>query len=571
MAAWDDRRIDLAAAHDVLRAGRATAPWLASWLPSTWNEPERWRRALYASAAEHRGGSVKGRPGQGFDLYHDCVLAHLGARRTALVAKGELELEELTFDALHERVSALAGAWLREGVEPGERVAIALPVSIDYAVALLTALKLGLVAAPLPPLGRSWVRSRLERLAPDRVVSGGRFQKMLAPGTEVLPLPHGYSAGSLVGSKTWLDDDAVLRLVSPFGEVDAEPTELSAAVVHEALLRDGWLVYALAAGDRLAAPGFDPTQMQPLALLTAWMAGAAWVELAPSDLEADVKAVAKARVTTLGISRAVRELVLRRGGEGVQPATSWFRSMDDVFDFDRWNELSRALAARKIPEFTLLTNAASGGAHLFAPRSLELAPMRAWPAPGRTFQLSQVGAGTLPALDDSGVYTPLVGEEPDRSLLEVVMARQGDGWTLGGAIGGGREGKTVLQREIAKAAERHPAVRAAAVVVAKGRWMNDAHVVLLLFIEPAPHGVGLAEPVSIAEVKALVEAELGARHVPERVETYALRPRFIDGEVDLAWCRSQYLSGALAEKARSRLFTATARLGWIFGVPAPIS
>jgi hypothetical protein len=271
----------------------------------------------------------------------------------------------------------------------------------------------------------------------------------------------------------------------------------------------------------------------------------------------------KLAVTALGVSRATREILLRAGTDRVPPSTSWFRAINDVFDHERWSLLSAALAERKVTGFAVLANAASAGAHVFAPRGSEPATMQAWPVPGRVYQLSQVGAEPLPALNDAGTYTPLRGEEPDLSLVPVVMARQGNAWHLSGTLGTGPEGRTVPTREIASAAERHPSVRAAAVVVAPGRWINDAHVVLLLFVEPPPGG-GRVEVVPMAEIKALVAREMGERHVPTRIETYGLRPRYKDGVVDVDWCRSQYLTGGLSWKSRSPLYAASARLCWIF-------
>ncbi len=565
MPLLDDKRIDYRAVHDALRAGRSSEAWLDGWLSSTWNSPARWKAGLYASVAEQRGGAVKGRPSEGLDLYHDCILAHLGKRRVALVVRDDHDLLHVPFETLHERSSALANAWIAAGVAPGECVAIVLPVGLDYAVALVTALRLGLVPAPLPPLGPTYVRSRLARLAADRVVSAGRHQRTLPPGTPLLTLALAQGDASLSASHSFADDEPALRLLSPFAALDAEPTALPAGALHEALLRDSLLVFTLEPGDRLAAPGLDPVQLQPLAMMTAWMAGAAWVELEPRELDADPKVLSKASVTTLGVSRAVREVILRLGPEVMPSSSAWFRSVNESFDHDRWAELSRVLAGRKIAGFSVLTNAASGGAHLFAPRSLDLPPTRVWPAPGRTFQLSQVGGDMLPALGATGVYTPLLeADERDPSLLDMVLARQGDGFTLGGTTAFGPDGATVPVREIAAAAEMHPAVRAAAVVVAPGRWMNDAHVILLLFVEPDPAGTAPAVP--LAEITSLVRREMGDVHVPSRIETYAVRPRFVEGEVDLAWCRSQYLSGALTSKTRSPLFAASARLGWIFGV-----
>jgi hypothetical protein len=561
----EPRRIDFQAVREVLRAGRATEAWLSGWLPSTWNDPARFQKGLYGSVAEQRGGAVKGRPGTGFDFYHDCVLANVGKKRAALVVHDDRDLLSLSFDSLHERSSALANAWRAAGIKAGESVAIVLPVGIELAVAMVTALRMGLTISVLPPLGPTYVRSRVSRLGVDHVVSSGRHERTLAPDSPLLPLAPGSSDASLSASHTYADDDIPLRLLSAFGPNDADPSELSAAALHEALVRDSALVYTLAPGERLAAPGFDPLQMQPLAMLTAWIAGAAWVELEPRHLEADAKVLIKAGVTTLGVSRALRELLLRQGAESVPPGASWFRAMNDVLDYDRWQQLSTALAGRNIFGFALLTSAASGGAHLFAPRGLATSGLRVWPVPGRVYQLSQVGAGTLASLGESGTYTPLVGEEPDASLLEVVLTRDGHGWTLGGSLALGPEGRSVPGAEIARAAERHPAVRAAAVVVVPGRWMNDALVVLLVFVEADARGAKAAPAPPTAEILARVRQEMGDRHVPARVAVYALRPRFIDGVVDVAWCRSQYLSGALSARARSPIFAMTARLGWIFG------
>lgn len=68
--------------------------------------------------------------------------------RVALVCDGE----ELTYAGLDAAVGSLAG-WLdTSGVRPGERVAIHLPNSIEYVVALLAVLRAGAVAVPVNPM-----------------------------------------------------------------------------------------------------------------------------------------------------------------------------------------------------------------------------------------------------------------------------------------------------------------------------------------------------------------------------------------------------------------------------------
>ena len=101
-----------------------------------------------------------------------------------------------------------------------------------------------------------------------------------------------------------------------------------------------------------------------------------------------------------------------------------------------------------------------------------------------------------------------------------------------------------------------------------GRHLNEAHSVLLAFLDATVNPDGTLDPaVSAAELRSLVVMELGERYAPERIEVFPLRPRIVEGVVDRVWCRSQYLSGNLYEKARSAPFLILSRLGYMFGPP----
>jgi hypothetical protein len=218
----------------------------------------------------------------------------------------------------------------------------------------------------------------------------------------------------------------------------------------------------------------------------------------------------------------------------------------------------------------VIGNAATGGMQLFSPRATAAPNLRVWPVPGQAWQLSEVAAGALPALNDTGIYTPLAGEEADESLPGMVLGRQGDGYFFGGAIGRGRNAHPYPAAEIAAVVERHPAVHHAAGIVAAGRWMNDARLVVLAFVDDTRGQDGrFAPPVTIPELRALIEREMGERFTPDRIDVLPLRPRIVDGAVDLGWCRTQYLGGALTAKARSEVFVLLSRLGYILaGTPA---
>lgn len=555
--------LDCGAVARELRAGRATSAWMDGWLPATWRAPARFTHALYRHALARTAAPIRSRPDSGFDLYGDCISSKLGEPRAALVCIESGRTREASVAWLHARCSTLASAWRNAGVSAGERLAIVLPVGVDYALALLCGLRLGLQVSVVPPLGADYVHTRIRRVAPDHVVTTELFSQLL-PADAPVPLSPHASGGdaTFASSHSYAADEVALQLLSPFGDAEAPPFALCAGELHAALLRDSLLCLGLQPGDRLALPGFDPVQWQPLALLCTLMAGATFVELDPRELSASPGVLQRAGVTVLGIDHTVREVVLARGADLVFGVRCWFRSLSDTFDYVRWQELERLLGARDQLGFTLLYNAASGGAHLFSAPTQALQPAELWPAPGRSFAITRPGADLLPSIDQTGLYTPLREDEPDASLVRMVIAKLEHGWTLGGSIDPGPQARALPALEIARSARRHPRVREACLVLMPGRFTNDGHSILVTF-DADPDAAATGAPAS-DEILRLIRRDLGAINTPERVDNFALHPRFVDGQLDRDWCTSQYLSGALTRKARAPLFTTLARLSWIF-------
>ncbi|MFE6776686.1 fatty acyl-AMP ligase [Streptomyces sp. NPDC057702] len=103
--------------------------------------------------------------------------------------RGEEEVERVPFDLLYEQAGALAQGLREHGVQRGDRVAIALPTSVDFARAFFGVLAAGAVAVPLPPpvrfasldihLGRISLAMRQSKVRV--VVSDAALGKLLAP------------------------------------------------------------------------------------------------------------------------------------------------------------------------------------------------------------------------------------------------------------------------------------------------------------------------------------------------------------------------------------------------------
>ncbi len=375
------RRIDLRTVIDTVRAGRATEAWLARWLPSTHEAPEAFRENLYAHAAARRGGLAGSAEGP-FDFYRDCVLAHQGTGKRAFAGREGGADVELTYEALHARSGALASAWQGAGVAAGKSVCLLMDVSVDYVVALVTALRLGLVVSAVPPLGPTFARNRVAALKADAIVAGERHRPWLEdPKALFLPSRGGREIGAHESS-AYAAKKPVLRLFCPFQTGEIEPLDVDAAGLHFALLRDALVVFALDGDDTLAAPGFDPLACQPTSLLAALLAGACFAEIPGREAAANPDLLARQKVTVLGVGAALREAMLAREKWPVSGVRAWFRDLTHPIDFERNDALGRLSAKEGVASFNTVLSAATGGALLFGPVVPEPPGLRAWPPPG---------------------------------------------------------------------------------------------------------------------------------------------------------------------------------------------
>lgn len=549
--------LDLVAITEGLRGGRATDPWMGSWLPATWQAPEAFAARALAFLGTRRGAPCKSHPAHGVDLYHDLVAAHLGHRRTALLARGESGAwQRVSYEALHARCSGLAAAWASRPVEAGQVVAVALPPGVEATVALLTAWRLGLAVSVVPPRGPAFVRRALDRVEPDWVVAPGRLGRLAVAS---LPLEPGRGPAP-AGSLPFKAGEPAARLLATHGAAAPGAVEVEAAVLFEGAVRDALFVYGLDEGQVLAAPGFEPMQHALGLLLPTLVAGAALALVTESDLVAEPALLTTLGATVIGVHRHERDRRLAAGG-ALPPGARWFRSLTDLTEPSRWEDFARTIPDRKQPGFSVVGSSASGGAALFSPPASGPPSLHLWPVPGLRWRLEEVGGPGVPSLNGTGVLAVERGEQADPAAPRAILAPRTGGLVYGGGLDIGPDGRPYLDADVEATAEALPGVRHAAALVTPGRWLNDARTVLLLFVEP-----GSAAP-SLAEADAHLRRELGPELAPDRIELLPLRPRLRDGQVDRAWCRSQYLTGVLGRKARSPVFQRLARLGYALARP----
>ncbi len=552
-------RFDFRTAVSTLRAGQAFEAWFARWLPLTYAASDAFEQALYAFAGLRRGG-LKSSRGAAYDFYYDTIVAHLGASRRALVTHSARGSEQLSFDALHARSGALYGAWRQLGVEPGDVICIGLPLGVDYAVALVTALRIGAVVCFAPASGTAFLRQRLIDSEADFVVLRERDQTLL-DGLDSKPLPReGERDLGSADAYSYRADEVVLRCFSPHGRDPLELVEVPAALLHASLVRDATLVLALEPGDTVAAPGWDPLVCQPSLLLATWFAGAAHAELGAESVVRQPELLAACQVNLLGVRPELRDAFAELAAWPAPSVRAWFRNLTDALAMAPWDRFGKLASASGVFGFNTAFSQSAGGALLRGPTLIDEPTLRAWPAPGRPWLLTEVLGGTLESLRDSGVYTPFYEAKALDGTPRLVLSRSERGYECSGALDVGPDACTYPIEEVSRAAQRHPTLTYASVVVSN-RGINSANVTLLAFCED-PNAVDRGD------LLRWLEREMGPRYLPTRVEVFGLLPRVGKTGVDHGWCRSQYLSGALTKKASDPLFTMISRLSYLMSAPA---
>ena len=126
--------------------------------------------------------------------------ARLRGRHPALVLDGEA----MDYATLHARVEQVAGALQRDGLRPGDCVAICAATSLAYVATYLGAARAGVVVAPLPPSATAEQLAGLAANAGARrlFTDAATAAAWPAPAAE---LPRILLDGSGEGGKSWPD------------------------------------------------------------------------------------------------------------------------------------------------------------------------------------------------------------------------------------------------------------------------------------------------------------------------------------------------------------------------------
>lgn len=545
-----------------LHSGHAPDVGLPSWLQQSWEDPEGFAAALASAAAFAGRGALplKSRPSQHYDLFHDLLVRHANFERVALRAyDSQHGWQTLGYRQLHDRAARRATEWSRQGVKPGAKICLLYEPGPELLISLTAALGLGACISFLPPHGNALISRRLTALAPNHIAAEPH-QLPLIQGFEKILLHSRGDADPVFTSHTYRPDEPVALLFSPLADPPHVPLPLSAAHAWQGALRDGLLIWGLAPEGHLAAPGMSPLQYLPALLFSTLICGAAFVHLELGHLERDPSLLLTYPLHTLGVSPALRNLLMRVRPRPLGNIAHWFRCPEEPLDWEAWSDWMRQCGLTSIPHSNALVDSSTGGTVLFSLRRKGEIHPDVLPAPGRRWELRDLNLSGQAAPGDVGLFTLLPDE--GRPPGHVILSRLRNRFLYTGARDARREGRVLPAAEVTASITTLPFVSGASITpIPTGGTLGHHLFHLLVFTGSEPLETTQRESASRRQqIRRRIELQLGAEHLPDHIEFFPLHPRRQKGAVDEAWCRAQYLTGMLHLKSREPMFQALTEL-----------
>jgi AMP-binding enzyme len=542
----------LAQQLDVDKDGRL--PDLA-WIERSTREPEPFWDDLGAALGAQQGPRLRSRVGDRYDLYHDLVTRHLGAPdRPALRWYERMRgFQDLSYGELHARAGRKAGEWAAQEVEAGDLLAVVLHPGPAWLVALLAALRMGLVVSWLPPLGDLFLARRLKKLDPKHIATDPSYLSLLEGHEKALLQDSAFAPAYPDRAHSYAPGEPCGMLFSPLYDPPSAPRPLLADAAFLAAARDGLFAHRIGPGHLLAAPGFHPLQHQPALVFTALLAGATWLEIPEGEVVADPGLFTRFPLQSLGVSVPVRDALLASNPGKLSSVAHWFRNVEEPLDTEAFPRFVEELGLSKTPASSLLVDATLGGCALQSVRR-RAADWRLLPAPGQPYALYDV-VSRKEAAGAHGLFAP----KPEAKPTEVghaMVSRNGPELAYGGTATPRRDGRHYPGDEVVAAVSELPFCAGAFVIHVAAGGMTGGYLFTLCVFTGAetPEETEKKRGERDDAIEREILRRLGREFLPDRSEYFPLYPRLEKGAVDLVWCETQYRMGLLARKSLEPMF-----------------
>ena len=500
-----------------------------------------------------------------YDFFYDIIIRNQENTSPAFCwYDSVLGWKHISYTDLGVLASQKAESWARSGALAGEKICIVLPMGLRFVVALLAALKLGLLISLLPPSGRRFIKNRLEILSPEYIESEEIYFPLLKPWAEII-LPElkttGKSGTDIERSHVYDSGTPICLCFDPSSQTPCTPIELTSDTLYLCPMRDGILPLGMRPGESMAASGFHFLEIQPALILSTLLNGATYHHMASKDVMERPELLNDHPVRSMGLGMKLRDSLLRGSPAITDPWRCLFCNPAESNDLSLWQQLIKHLKIEDSFFMNLKWDAASGGCSLFSLKVKGKAHSSVLPSAGTRWKLCDTSGNDLVSFGNFGILSveTLGRDDETMQLTPSIISRYKNEWLYTGSHVRGRYGRYYPKKEILEAIESIPECHLSSIADLPDSQIPGRHRFVLLIFKGAEADIDEAE--SRSKIDSVIAAQLGDEFIPDRIEFFPLYPRRNeDRTIDHDWCQFQYVTGLLFNKSKDEMFQCVTRL-----------
>ncbi len=530
-----------------------------AWLEDSYKNSENFWSALKNTNDSFFKMPGKSVPYKNYDFYHDIVIRNQQNKSPAFCWYDSTSgWQKISYSELGALVSKKADTWIKSGVQPGDKLCIVHPLGIKLVISMLAAFKIGLTISILPPLGKKFIKTRIENLTPDHIDSDEIFFPMLKPWESmILPeiISTENSEADTKNSYSYLSGTVIGLCFNPCSPTPHIPKELICDAAYLCPMRDGILALGLRPGQIVGAPGFHFLETYPGLILSALLNGATFLHIEPEDIEKKPDLLIYHPVRSIGISTRIRDILVKNPITIDKPWNRWFRNPHESFDINQWQHFIKILKIEDISAVNLKWDAALGGCSLFSAKIKGKAHLRILPSAGISWSLMDTGGSGLESFTDYGIFSvaPAGQETEDKTTTSSIITRNGNEWLFTGSNVTGRYGRHYPMDEVLETIQDIPNCSLCSMSKLPASQMVGNHIFVLLVFTGDTADVDEAKIVK--EIRNTLVRDLGEEFLPDKILFYPLYPRQnTDKIIDHEWCHSQFVTGGLSRKSKDAIY-----------------
>jgi hypothetical protein len=456
---------------------------------------------------------------------------------------------------LHHCVNFHVRKWSSYNVQPGQFIALVISPGIEFTIALLTSLRLGLVICFLPKgspfLGNNQIAKLLSEVKPSLIVTEKGCGFNVKEATDLWVDPKGMDEEDHPPLSYRYNASTVLQItLALYRQEPRVLVPLDAHTMYLHALRDALISLNLKEHSSWSSPLSCPIREEPCSSITTFLAGAKRVFVSDEVLKDNPPILKDEKINIIALSEALQQLWTRVPGAPTRALKVCYKNPLDG-SYQAWKTFVQSNKLEKVPSFQALTDNSKGGIELFSRPQPDSFEFFLKPNLGVSWSLDEADGSGTPSKNSYGVFTShLSCLENSQQKNSLTLSYVNQSLILAGAVNSSKGGVTFPTNELEKTVNGLFFVEVCMLhSIPKAGQLANNNFILLVFVNPTMKSISTEDKKSWdLEIRKQIIDHLGSGFLPDQVEYYPLLPKMRPLGVDRNWCIQHYHEGLFTQK-----------------------